>query len=117
MNSTDREKLNEVRREDIVWEAYIFVAIFALISNKIEKDYIYTHNAKKHREFHNLNVFLLTIGLIIYIYFLTNAYDKYKKDPQKKNNYLTVIATFLFLIGGIILLTLEIEGADEPDVL
>lgn len=110
------EQLSEIGREDIIWATYIFVAIFAIISNQIEKDYFYTHDQKKYREFHNLNIILLTISFLVYIYFFVNASNKFSKSRDKKN-YMTVVATTLFLVGGGILLYLEWIGYDEPDIL
>ena len=39
-NSIDSETLNEVRIEDYIWIIYIFLAVFAIISNHFEKDYL-----------------------------------------------------------------------------
>ncbi len=110
------EQLSEIGREDIIWGVYIFVAVFAILSNQIEKDYLFSHDVKKYRDFHNINTVLLTIGLLVYIYFFINASNKFAKEKDK-SNYLTVVATTLFLIGGAILLYLEWEGFDEPDIL
>ncbi|MDE6292288.1 MAG: hypothetical protein K2L98_01250, partial [Bacilli bacterium] len=57
----------------------------------------------------NLNIIVFIIGFFIYIYFLDLIYQRYKRN-QKKENLLTLIATTLILIAGIILLYVEVTG-------
>ena len=37
------ENLKELEIEDFIWVISLFSACFALLSNKLEKDYLYTH--------------------------------------------------------------------------
>lgn len=115
MNDSTNEQISEINREDFIWGIYIFIVAFALLSNQLEKEYVYTHDEKKHQDFHNINTVLLGIGVLIYIYFFLNASYKFQKN-RNKNSYLTVVATTLFLVGSVILFWLEYQGSDEPDI-
>ena len=49
------ENLKELEIEDFIWIISLFSACFALLSNKLEKDYLYTHNLSKEKEYKTKN--------------------------------------------------------------
>ena len=83
----DSETFNEVRIEDYIWIIYIFLAIFALVSNYYEKEY-YKHIKRLDPNSSPKEILLANAGLI---------------------------AALLFLIGGGISLFISIVGNDEDD--
>ncbi len=122
-NSIDSETLNEVRIEDYIWIIYIFLAVFAIISNHFEKDYLKTHNKKDESIFRTINSEIFIVTFIIYIYF---AYINYKHlknlSPEASDKQVLLanagfIASILFLIGGAISLIISFIGDDEDDFL
>ena len=50
MSSKLNEKLKELSIENIIWLVYIFIAIFALISNYYESKYYYTNNIEDRKK-------------------------------------------------------------------
>ena len=71
------ENLKELEIEDFIWIISLFSACFALLSNKLEKDYLYTHNLSKEKEYKTINIALLVIAFFIYLYFLHRFYHHF----------------------------------------
>lgn len=122
-NSMDSENLKEVRTEDYIWYIYIFLAVFALISNHYEKDYLKTHNKKDESIFRTINTEIFIVTFIIYLYFLYINYKHIKRLDSNSSPKqvllanLGLISAILFLIGGGISLYISIVGDDEDDFL
>ena len=119
----DSETFNEVRVEDYIWIIYIFLAIFAIVSNHFEKEYLKKHDKKDKSIFRTINTEIFIVTFIIYLYF---AYINYKhikrldKNSSPKQILLAnagLISAILFLIGGGISLWISIVGDDEDDFL
>ncbi len=122
-NAMDNETYKEVRIEDYIWIIYIFLAIFAIVSNYFEKEYLKKHDKKDENIFRTINTEIFIITFIIYLYF---AYVNYKhikrldKNSSPKEVLLAnagLIAAILFLIGGGISLWISIYGDDDDDFL
>ncbi len=105
-------KINALNLDDLVWYIYIFISVAALYSNALEKEYIKTNNRKKLTEFHSINLVVLTIAFFVYIYFIFNAFKKYNQE-KSNNTLVNVIASILFLVGGGMLLYLELKTTDS----
>ena len=122
-NATDSETLNEIRIEDYIWIIYIFLAIFAIVSNHYEKEYELKHEKKDEKTFRNINTFIFVISLIIYIYFVIINYKHIKKlNPNSSFKEILIenagfIASVLFLIAGAISLLISIYGSDDDDII
>ena len=70
------ELLKKIQIEDYIWIANFFIIIFALISNKYEKDYISNKNINSKKIYKTINICIFIILFIIYGYF---AYGRIKK--------------------------------------
>ncbi len=120
-NANDSETLKEINIEDYIWIIYVFLAIFAIISNYYEKEYVKKHKKKDEKTFRNINTFIFAITLIIYIYFVTVNYKHIKKlDKNASFKDILIsnagfIASILFLIAGAISLIISIFGSDDDD--
>lgn len=108
----DTEKKLSLKRIDIesfIWIIYIFLIGFNLYSNYLEKLYLKTNQSFYKKKFQNINKAVLTVILLIYIYFVYIAYQdetsltRYNSNKKKKfYTDLIFIASILFLIGGAI---------------
>ncbi len=122
-NSMDSESLKEIRVEDYIWYIYIFLAVFALISNYFEKDYLKTHNKKDETIFRTINTEIFIVTFIIYLYFVYINYKHIKRLDSNSSPKqillanLGLISAILFLIGGGISLYISIVGDDEDEFL
>lgn len=118
-NAINSDTLKELNIEDYIWVIYIFLAIFAIISNHYERNYELKHQKKDEQAFRKINTTIFIITLIIYIYFVYVNYKHIKvlepnssfKEVLTKNAGL--IASLLFLIGGVISLLISMYGEDD----
>lgn len=96
--------------ENEIFYIYIAISILGLISNDLEK--------KDKEKYRGLNKFISIANaialFIVYIYFFTESYKKYKKKPNKKR-LLLFISSLLFLIAGLINLYVEIKYKSDSD--
>ena len=114
--------LQEITIEDYIWFIYLFLVIFALISNHYEKEFITTNDKKSEKTFHTINTTIFTITFFIYLYFVYLNYHHLKSlnsNSSKKQILLanaSFIAAIFFLIAGIISLLVSIFN-DNDDLL
>lgn len=111
MNQNKIRNLQNLEIDDFIWYIYIFIVVASLYSNKLEREYLLSGNMEKYREFHSINLVVLTIGFLIYVYFVYRGYELYQKKRDYKST-LNLISAILFLVAGGILLYLELQGGD-----
>ena len=113
------KKLKRLRNEDIIWIIYFFIVVFALYSNKLDRDYLLNHDngAYKSEKYINIGIFFVTF--FIYLYFvllltedLSNMERNFNNDNYR-STFIQLIAALLFLIGGSIYLINEIVRKDD----
>lgn len=115
MNNDDLEHLTELKNDDYIWYIYIFIVFAALLSNALERDYIYTKSQKELESYHIINIIVLTIAFFIYLYFLkVNAHHYEKK--RNFSNCLSLIATIFLVLSGALALTSEIKNSSETSI-
>ena len=81
-------KLQRLKTEDLIWVIYFFIVIGALMSNKYEKNYLLTGDYRNQKTFKVLNITLLCVAFIIYLYFVLINYEDItalKKDVRRKD--------------------------------
>lgn len=121
--SEGNDTLKEIRIEDYIWIIYIFLAIFALVSNHFEKDFVTKHNKNDEKTFRTINTEIFVITFFIYLYFVFINYKHLKKlDPTSSPKQILLanagfIAAVLFLIAGVISLLISIFGNDDEEVI
>ncbi len=122
-NANDSETLKEVQVEDYIWIIYIFLSIFAIISNHYEKEYIKKHDKNAEKNFRTINTTIFLIIFFIYLYFVYINYKHIKRlDPKSSGKDILIsnigfIAAVLFLVGGLMNLFISIFGSDEDEFL
>lgn len=108
MNTEKKLSLKRIDIESFIWIIYIFLIGFNLYSNYLEKLYLKTNQPFYKKKFQNINKVVLTVILLIYIYFVYIAYQdetsltRYNSKNKKFYTDLIFIASILFLIGGAI---------------
>ena len=110
MDTEKRQTIKRIDIESFIWIIYIFLVCFNLYSNYLEKLYLKTNQPFYKKKFKSINKVVLTVILLIYVYFVYVAYQdetsltRYKTNNKKKKFYtdLIFIASILFLIGGAI---------------
>lgn len=116
------ENLKELEIEDFIWVISLFSACFALLSNKLEKDYLYTHNLSKEKEYKTINITLLVISFFIYLYFMMLNYKRIKRNThqsfkQMRINNANFLAATLIVLATIIYIMTSILSTNELEIL
>lgn len=116
------ENLKELEIEDFIWVISLFSACFALLSNKLEKDYLYTHNLSKEKEYKTINITLLVIAFFIYLYFMMLNYKRIKNSThqsfkQMRINNANFLAATLIVLATIIYIMTSILSTNELEIL
>lgn len=99
-------KLKLLKEEDFIWLIYFFIIIFALISNKYERNYVLFNNTNDINKSKKINTTILVIAFCIYLYFVIvtiNNFDLLKRNSNNKEvrvAFERLIANILFLVAG-----------------
>jgi len=112
MNFDVIRQLEGIKQEDFIWYIYFFIVFAALASNKYEKEYLATHDKSSKEKYHSINLVVLSLAFLIYIYFIIKNLDNYNNKKDSKS-LLNLISSILFLVGGGILLLTELTDTDN----
>ena len=102
MNDVSIQRINI---ENIIWIIYIFIILFNLYSNYLEKKYLNDKDIELLKKFHKINETISFVIIFIYIYFLYVSYISIRENKNSTlNTYLNInlIVSILFLIGGLL---------------
>lgn len=105
----NENRITTLKNENIVWVLYVLFAIAGIHANNLEIEDIKNDNDNNKKKYKTINIIIFAISIFIYIYFINLIYKRYKRN-QKKENLLTLIATIMIFIAGIILFYVEITG-------
>lgn len=118
MNDVEK-KLKRLKNEDIIWIVYFFIVVFALYSNKLDRDYLLKKDKEAYKREKSINITIFFVAFFIYLYFLLlltedlGNMEKNFDDPNYRSTFIQLIAAILFLIGGAIYLINEITRKDD----
>ena len=118
MSKETEERLKQIKTENYVWIIYIFLIILCFISNYYEKDYFITNNQISKEKYRNILIFIFSVALLVYTYFLYDSYKDYKNlsiyDNKKKKDFTkySLIGSILIFIAGAIFLYIAINDQD-----
>lgn len=118
MSKETEERLKQIKAENYVWVIYIFLIILCFISNYYEKDYFITNNQISKEKYRNILIFIFSVALLVYTYFLYDSYKDYKNlsiyNNKKKKDFTkySLIGSILIFIAGAIFLYIAINDQD-----
>ena len=78
MNSYEEKEIKRLNFEDILWVIFIFLSIMNIVSNNFQKQYVVSGEEYYEDRAGNISIFVLTILLLIYLYFFIRNYNMYK---------------------------------------
>ena len=111
-------KLKEINTENRIWFIYIGIIFLSWQANYYEKNYYLNKDYRSKKKYQGIMIFIFTILLIIYGYFLKSAYESVKKikpnDSNKKKLlvYGSYLASLLIFISGLVFLLITISDND-----
>jgi len=112
------DRLKSIKIENLIWIIYIGIIILSYYSNYLEKDYLIFNNEFSKDKYRKIIIFIFTILVIVYFYFLSDSYKSIEKidfSNISKNNQLEIlsfIGSLLVFISGIIFLHIAINDKD-----
>ncbi len=115
-------KIRETQVEDIVWIVYLFIIAANLYSNYLQRDYIKNHNVRSRDLFRKINLYVLIVAFIIYLYFVYLSYGSVKnlkKNASSKTVFLTnltLISAILFLIAGALNIFIQNNSVTDDSI-
>ena len=118
MNDNLKKRLKEIEVEDMVLGIFIVIIILAYTANKIEKNYFIKGLEIDKNKYYYLSIFIFSIVVIINIYFFKISYEDVVTitddipNNVKEYAYLTLLASILSLIAGIIILYIAISDTE-----
>ncbi len=118
MSKETEERLKQIKVENYVWIIYIFLIILCFISNYYEKNYFLTNDQISKEKYRNILIFIFSVALLVYTYFLYDSYKDYKNlsiyDNKKKKDFTeySLIGSILIFIAGAIFLYIAINDQD-----
>lgn len=99
------KQLKLLKNEDIVWLIYLFIVVFALYTNKLEREYIFDKDKIKKKNASRINTFILIVAFFIYLYLASVSLDNCKNTTNNKDRRIAIerlVVSLTFLIGGAI---------------
>lgn len=118
MSKETEERLKQIEKENYVWIIYIFLIILCFISNYYEKNYFLTNNQISKEKYRNILIFIFSVALLVYTYFLYDSYKDHKNlsiyNNKKKKDFTkySLIGSILIFIAGAIFLYIAINDQD-----
>ena len=119
MNKKDlNDKLKQLNIEDFIWIIYLGIIILSWYSNYLERKYYINNDVHSKDKYHNINIIIFSILLIVYLYFFKSSISDLKNlkksDSIKKKKlvYLSFISSLLITISGTIFLYIALVDND-----
>ena len=117
------KKLKQLKTEDFIWIIYFFIAAFAILSNNYERKYLLNkQNIEAYKKEKTINITVFIVVFFIYLYFVLlisqdlNSMEKNFNNPNYRNTFLKLIASLLFLVGGAIFISQEINSNELDEI-
>ncbi len=114
--------LKLLKEEDFIWYIYFFIVTFALVANSFEEKFIYTGNHSYQKSGRKINITLLVIAFIIYLYYVAIAIEdiniaKVRDERRQRVALERLITSLVFLVGGALSIYTELDdNAGDVDL-
>lgn len=107
------ERINQIKIENFIWFICIILIGISLYGNYYEEKYFKYYQEQDKEKYRSALIFVFSIAMIIYIYFLYDSYQSYIKaksldEKSQKLATLNLLISILFAIGGGILLYISL---------
>ena len=112
------KKLNQLKIEDFIWFIYIGIIFMSWYANSLERKYFIYNNIESKEKYRKIMIFIFSILIIVYFYFLKDSYDDVKNmnpcesEEVKKLTFLSYIGSLLIFISGVIFLYIAIKDEE-----
>ncbi len=117
MSSRILEKLKGLKISDIIFIIFIIISISGIYANHLERKELKGIDSKGKEKAKSIRIVLLIVGLLIYIYFLQDKIRNKDDEVSEFINNLDILASILFVLGGILFIYVEYKGEDDAIIL
>lgn len=111
----DLEKIKETKIEDIIFIIYYAIITLSLYANKIEREYLITKSKDSKEKYRTLLFIIFTTATLVYLFYTISSIEDLNNSSNqeiKRLNTLSLIASTLVLISGIIYLYIIYKDKD-----
>ena len=114
MRNDIEERIKQIDIENKIWIIYIGIIVLSWYSNYYEKRYFLSNDLESKEKYRKTTIFIFSILLVIYFYFLKSSIEDIKKlnpsDTNKKKNlvYLSFLGSLFIFLSGLIFLYIAI---------
>ena len=118
MDNSIEKRLKELGIEDFIWLIYIGIIFLSWYSNNLERKYFLYKDINSKEKYRKIMILIFSILLVVYYYFLNdsvssvNSLDSNVSIEKRRLNYLSMLASLLIFISGVILLYIAINDRD-----
>lgn len=117
MKESNNEQIKRIDFENILIAIFIIAGLLNIYANKLRQEYLKTNNKQKDDFAHEIYVFIITVSIFAYSYFVNRNYKAYKEDNgTNQNNYqskMNFIGSVFLFVGAIFILLGELNDSDE----
>ena len=115
MNSYEEKEIKRLNFEDILWVIFICLSIMNIVSNNFQKEYVISNEQYYEDRAGNISIFVLTILLLVYLYFFIRNYNMYKNKglDATQIDFIKVIGSIFFMLGTLCLLYFQVHSDDN----
>ena len=115
MNNYEEKEIKRLNFEDILWVIFIFLSIMNIVSNNFQKEYVISNEQYYEDRAGNISIFVLTILLLVYLYFFIRNYNMYKNKglDATQIDFIKVIGSIFFILGTLCLLYFQVHSDDN----
>ena len=115
-------QLKLINNEDIVWIIYFFIVLFALFTNHLEKQCLFSKDMQKQKLARKINTCIFIVAFFIYLYFTYVSYNNLELTKYKNNNkekrvaFERLIVNFLFLAAGALSIYADYDNNNNDNI-
>ena len=112
MNNDVIKELKRLNFEDIIWIIFIILSSLDILADNYQKKYLINNDKYYENIANKIYIIITIITILIYIYFFTRNYKLYiNSSPEQKDNLkIKLLGSLFLLIGGICLLSSQINN-------
>ena len=115
MNNNWTSEIKRLNFEDILWVIFIILSILNIVSNNYQKEYVVSNDEYYEDRANNISIFVLTILLLVYLYFFIRNYKMYTNKGMETTgvDFVKVTGSMFFIIGTLCLLYFQVHSDDN----
>ena len=107
-------RIKQTKIEDFIFYVYYIIITLALYANVVERKFLINKNDYDKEKYRHLLLIIFIIAIIIYLYNVISSHNDFKNSDEytKYLNKLSLIASILILISGLIYLYIINQDRD-----